>query len=326
LQTRIVGTSAPAPITGTPAVISSTGTNFVGTVVPNGSATVAYFQYSLDSKYSSEADNLYDQSTSPQQVGSDFSSHQVSAFVGGLVPNAVYHVRLVASNGAGTMYGPDQVFTTKSDPPPAPPVLGQSFNIKPVSGLVLVKFPGSHAADPTASAALAKGLGFVPLTELRSIPAGSEIDARRGTIQLAAAPSVRHGKLQKGTFTGGIYKLSQDRRGLTKGTTNLVLQEGAFRGAPSYASCPRGAADGPAAQTARLSSRVLQTLRGNAHGHFRTRGRYSAATVRGTIWGVRDRCDGTLTVVTRGVVAVQDFVRHITVLVHGGHQYLARKK
>jgi hypothetical protein len=37
-----------------------------------------------------------------------------------------------------------------------------------------------------------------------------------------------------------------------------------------------------------------------------------------------DRCDGTLTVVQRDTVAVNDFVRHITVLVHAGHSYLAK--
>ncbi len=45
------------------------------------------------------------------------------------------------------------------------------------------------------------------------------------------------------------------------------------------------------------SRRVLGLLRGTAKGRFRTTGRFAAATVRGTDWGVRDRCDGTLTVV-----------------------------
>jgi hypothetical protein len=71
---------------------------------------------------------------------------------------------------------------------------------------------------------------------------------------------------------------------------------------------------------------VLQTLRSNAHGRFRTRGRYSASTVRGTNWGTRDRCDGTLTIVRRGTVAVTDFTLHMTVLVHAGHRYLAPAK
>ena len=53
-------------------------------------------------------------------------------------------------------------------------------------------------------------------------------------------------------------------------------------------------------------------------------GRFSAATVLGTNWGVRDRCDGTLTVVREGVVSVRDFVQHKTVVVRTGQTYLAK--
>ena len=58
-------------------------------------------------------------------------------------------------------------------------------------------------------------------------------------------------------------------------------------------------------------------------GRFRTRGRYSAGTVRGTIWDTIDRCDGTLTIVHRGTVDVTDFRTRKTVAVHAGHQFLA---
>jgi hypothetical protein len=64
-------------------------------------------------------------------------------------------------------------------------------------------------------------------------------------------------------------------------------------------------------------------LHANAQGRFGTRGRYSAATVRGTVWDTVDRCDGTLTVVRRGTVLVTDFVRHVTVAVRAGQSYLA---
>ena len=50
----------------------------------------------------------------------------------------------------------------------------------------------------------------------------------------------------------------------------------------------------------------------------------SAATVLGTDWGVRDRCDGTLTVVRTGVVVVRDFGRRQNVIVHAGQTYLAK--
>jgi len=46
--------------------------------------------------------------------------------------------------------------------------------------------------------------------------------------------------------------------------------------------------------------------------------------VRGTIWLVQDRCDGSLTQVVRGTVAVRDTVRNKTVLVSDGSSYLAK--
>jgi hypothetical protein len=54
--------------------------------------------------------------------------------------------------------------------------------------------------------------------------------------------------------------------------------------------------------------------------------RYSAATVRGTTWLVQDSCAGTLTRVTKGVVSVFDNVKHKTILLKAGKQYLARAR
>jgi hypothetical protein len=99
------------------------------------------------------------------------------------------------------------------------------------------------------------------------------------------------------------------------GLTDLNLSGGSFAG------CASGA--GRRAEAAR-SSRVVRRLRGKARGRFRTRGRYSAATVRGTSWSVEDRCDGTLTRVTTGVVVVNDFRKHRSVTVRAGRSYLAR--
>ncbi len=68
----------------------------------------------------------------------------------------------------------------------------------------------------------------------------------------------------------------------------------------------------------------MRLLRATGKGHFRTQGRYSAATVRGTTWTVTDRCDGTFITVTRGTVAVLDLVKRKTIMVHAGKSYLAR--
>jgi len=45
--------------------------------------------------------------------------------------------------------------------------------------------------------------------------------------------------------------------------------------------------------------------------------------VRGTVWITSDRCDGTLTRVTRGTVAVRDFRGRETIVVRRGKSYLA---
>jgi hypothetical protein len=320
----------PAVLSAAPSVQSSSQVAFSGSVNPQGLPTTAYFQYGLDASYGAAADGpTYTNSTPLQQEGAGFAPVAIAASAAGLVPNALYHVRLVATNSAGTAYSSDVTFMTKQDPPPPPPVLGESFDLKPVSGLVLIRLPGAHAADSRLSPrlGLTKGQGFIPLTEARQLPSGTQIDARQGSIQLVSAASQPR-KVQTGTFTGGLYGLAQDRRGLSKGLTTLSLLEGLFPGAPSFSSCSVKAADLSGSQgfVAGVSSKVLQTLRASAHGRFRTRGRYAAATVRGTAWTMSDRCDGTLVAVQRHTVAVTDFVRHVTVLVHAGHQYLARAR
>jgi hypothetical protein len=67
-------------------------------------------------------------------------------------------------------------------------------------------------------------------------------------------------------------------------------------------------------------------LWGDGKGKFRTKGSYSAATVRGTKWLVQDTCTSTTTRVTQGVVSVEDFVTHKKKTVRKGKRYIARKK
>ena len=70
----------------------------------------------------------------------------------------------------------------------------------------------------------------------------------------------------------------------------------------------------------------LAGLWGSGHGSFRTQGQYSSATVRGTKWFVQDSCAGTLTKVAQGVVSVRDDVKHKTITLRTGRQYLARPR
>jgi hypothetical protein len=225
----------------------------------------------------------------------------------------------VDGGGNAFLYGP------AAAPPPPPsspsalpaPVLGKTANATPVSGAVFVKPPRGMSVDAGAAA----GQGFVRLTAATQIPIGSEIDSLHGSLSLVTA-AAKKGQTQSGTFSGAIFRLTQATRGASRGLATLSLVESAFRGAPTYAACTHKgkAADAAAAS----SSRTLQLLRASAHGKFRTRGRYSAATVLGTIWTVADRCDGTLTHDITDRVSVTDFARHKTIVLHAGESYLAK--
>jgi hypothetical protein len=310
-------TAPPASVvTGRPPSIGGTTAAFTGSVDPNGLPTTASFQYGLDPKYTGAGPLAFTRSTPAQAVGSDFTSHAVSASVGGLVPNALYHVRLVATNSAGTTIGPDVTFTTHKTAPPGAPTVGKTFNLSPVSGVVLILVHGQ----------------LVPLTELQQIPKNTLIDALHGTLNLTTALPGGGGahdaaakgkkrkrvKTQSGRFGGAIFKIAQARNGLA----TLTLVEGAVKGGPSYGTCKVHRA----LEATAAAARTLQLLRASAHGKFRTKGRYSAATVRGTKWTVADRCDGTLTHDITHSVAVTDFVRHKTIVLHAGQSYLAKAR
>jgi hypothetical protein len=318
-QTGVVQAPPAISPAATPAVaLTASNVTLSDFVDPDGLATNVSFQYGLDPQYSGGGPLAYTASTPVAQIAPDFAVHPVTESLTDLVPNALYHFRLVASNSLGTATGPDQTFRTARIAPPGPPVLGQSIVLTRVKGIVYVKLP--------SSAPVAKGQGFIPLTQARRLPTGTEVDARRGTLEIGAATGVRAGKLETGVFSGALFTVTQSRSGVSKGLITLSLLEGLFPGAPSYAGCTvHAAADGPSAHAAGLSSRILQTLRASDHGgRFQTRGRYSAATVRGTVWDTIDRCDGTETIVRRGTVLVTDFVRRKTIVLHAGQSYLAR--
>ena len=322
-----VGGTAPLPGGMSPPTVTSTGANFSALVNPNGQATTGYFQYGLDLKYSKLGGSGpdYTNSTPQQAIAGDFNDHFVNASVTGLVPNALYHVRLVATNAAGTTFGPDMTFTTTHGGTPGSPTLGKTFNVSTVSGLVLVKVHGV----------------FIPLTELTQIPKNTVINALHGTLSLtsaipgghpaadtAAAKGKKHKgssktATQKGNFGGAIFKISQSTGGGSKGQVTLTIVENAFKGAPTYATCKKGkAAD---ATVAKSSSKSLQLLHASAKGKFTTKGRYGAATVLGTKWTISDRCDGTLIHDVTDSVKVTDFVHHKTIILHAGQSYLAMK-
>jgi hypothetical protein len=162
---------------------------------------------------------------------------------------------------------------------------------------VLVRLPGTTRA--------------VALDDAASIPVGSILDARKGTVALSSALPGDH--TQTGIFHGGLFEVRQpaDPRGMTE----LVLR------GPRPSCTGAGTARAAAAASGKRRPRGLWGR--DDHGRFRTRGSNSVATVRGTAWYVEDRCDGTLTRVSKGSVSVRDVRRRRTVIVNAGDSYLA---
>jgi hypothetical protein len=214
---------------------------------------------------------------------------------------------------------PRQIVTVTFAPLP-PPVPGKSVNVQVVSGQVLIKPPGSGRARATGPAK-----GFAPLTGPRQIPVGSQLDTSKGRVALTSAADTGGAKTQTSDFYQGIFAVKQSvpkkkPKKPTALTTDLVL-----KGEIPRSQCaPLKGARSAAANKKKGPKAVLGKLWGSGKGKFRTNGKYSAATVRGTIWLVQDRCEGTLTKVTRGTVQVRDFKRKKTVTVKAGHSYLAR--
>ena len=201
------------------------------------------------------------------------------------------------------------------------PQLGVDVNIDQLAGKVLVGIPKRRAGAGRARASQ-KGVSFVPLSEARQIPVGSFLDTRKGKLRLQSARNSR-GTRQQGDFASGLFQVLQSRKRSARGLTDLVLKGSSFSRCKTAGRGKRRARRS-GVEARGSAGRTIRRLRGSANGRFRTRGRRSSATVRGTVWTVTDRCDGTLTKVKRGKVAVRDFRRKKTIVLRAGKSYLAR--
>ena len=206
-------------------------------------------------------------------------------------------VRMRATDGYGASSETSRTVTVaqlqQPPPPPEPePTLGKIVDALPVSGTVTYKTPGAKR--------------FELLKDGEHLPVGTVVDATRGRVQIVATDGLDH--LQKGTFYKGAFIVKQRR--VRFAPAELVLTD-----APRRARTSR--------KRQALSTRELW---GISRGHFRTRGRFAAATVRGTQWITRDLPSGTLVRVRRGSVSVRDFVKHKTVVIRAVKTYFAARR
>jgi hypothetical protein len=202
----------------------------------------------------------------------------------------------------------------------ARPSKRRSATIAGTSGTVRVKPPGSRS--------------FVDVNVLRWIALGATIDARRGSVRVTVEVDATTHSTQSSLFYAGIFRISQ-----TAGSQPVLV---ATLVGGTFAGCGRSSARsrvvrraGRSAGSGRVrfvakrkprSTRTVRRLWGRGKGDFRTAGKRSSATVRGTWWLVEDRCDGTLTRVRRGTVDVRDIRLRKTIRLRAGKRsrYLAK--
>ena len=244
-------------------------------------------------------------------AGANLGTDTLTAFIDG---NA---------NGVRDAGEPQQTVTVSWTPPP-PPVPGKSVVAKVVSGTVFVKYPPGYVPR----AAPAPPAGFVPFKGGANLPVGTQLDTTHGRVALTSAADTGGAKTQTSDFYDGIFQIKQ----------TAAQEEAEEAGGSGHGRRPEGrdpalamravkgarSAVADAAKKKKGPKSVLGKLWGSGKGKFRTGGKYSSATVRGTIWLVEDRCEGTFTKVKRGTVQVRDLRRKKTVTVKAGHTYLAR--
>jgi hypothetical protein len=306
-QDQQVALQAAPVVSGDAQDVGSTSVTLTGTVTgPPG--TEYRFDYGTTLEYG--------QMTPVGTLSSGGTDQPVTASVTGLMPGTTYHYRLVAwhpDTAGQTDSGEGRSFATADSPPAADaappaaqapePEIGETMVVAPVEGTVKVREPGTGE--------------YLSLPAGEEVPVGSVVDTRHGAVKLTSELS--GGRTQSATFGDGLFQVRQSKT--RKGLTDIVLRGGNFSVCGTRG---RGLARAHAAavqSSKRPRRRLWARDRG---GRFRTHGRNSVATVRGTRWVTTDTCKGTRTTVTEGSVSVRDLGTERTVVVRKGKTYLAR--
>lgn len=205
------------------------------------------------------------------------------------------------------------------EPGTVDPVAGERVNVEVISGEVFVKFPARTAGS---SRSLKQASGFVPLKGQATIPVGSTVDTRKGTIAMKSEQTSR-GTQRSARLSAGIFLIRQQRA--KRGSAAVVGVDLALQSAPGAESaCAKTSRSGPIKGRSRNTIRSLTAT--TTKGLYRVIGGAAITTAPDATWVTRDRCDGTRTEVGRGRVSVQDRETKQTVRVPAGRSYLVKAK
>ncbi len=276
------------------AAVTPASADLTASVDPRNLATNTWFEYWP------AADPTSVGYTELQALPAATAPTDISATITGLESATDYVFRVAAYNDAGT----DGTF---SDPVglrtgglPAP-TAGETFNLEPVNGTTSTKCKDDEE--------------FSKLTKPEQVTLNCQIDTTHGTVALTASKGSSR-ETQTAQFWGGRFRAYQKHGDNQKAVLNLV---GGLR-------CERR----KSGRGRRVHKRARRhgggrKLWGSGSGNYKTVGSHGAGTVRGTIWLVADRCDGsTIFKVKRGTVAVRDFFKQKTILLEAGDSYIAK--
>jgi filamentous hemagglutinin family protein len=146
----------PIVTTNAASAVTATGATLNGTVSSNGATTTVTFQYGLTTAYGSTA------TAAQSPLASGASGVSVSAAVGGLTCNTLYHFRVVGANTNGTTNGADATFTTAACPVLANTTTAVASNANPSTVGAMVTFTATvTGVSPTGAVAFRDGLATI---------------------------------------------------------------------------------------------------------------------------------------------------------------------
>jgi hypothetical protein len=204
---------------------------------------------------------------------------------------------------------------------------GKAATVKLLSGDVFVKLPpgATNSAFTTDLRVPFQSSGFLPLKGVAAVPMGSTLDTRKGEVALTAAINgqparSRKQKRREARFRAGIFQIKQARR-KKKQKASKTIPPSATLASPAGAEAPcrpRGPGKGIA----------VRSLSMTAKGVFRAvGGAATASPAKGTATFITtDRCDGTVTEVGRGSVAVIAKKGGKRKVVRAGRAYIVRAR
>jgi hypothetical protein len=165
---------------------------------------------------------------------------------------------------------------------------------------------------------------FVEVKEGTSLPVGTIVDVSNGAgivLQGAGGAEMtffgdRDNVTSQFQISGRVNAFRTSGPAAATAVVRVIRLVGG-----NFTSCGKRATSGVTTRAA--TKKPVRRLWGKGTGRFQTRGRYASATVRGTWWLTADFCEGTLTRVREGVVAVRDFRKKKTVVLRAGKSYTA---